>query len=410
MFANKTTRRSWIGRSLLASAAVVLLAAPGHAEDVRVGFLGGITGPIAKPTVHIIKAMELAVKQVNDQGGVHGGKKLVMRLADTQCNPQNSVASAGKLANVDNVAGIVGGLCSSATIAAANAVAAPAGVVMISPASTSPAITTLKDKDVLFRTAPSDSFQGKILAQAVLAQGIKKVAMTYVNNDYGKGLADNFRAAYKAGGGTIAGDQAHEDKKSSYRSELATLAKGGAKHLVMIAYPQSAGPVIIRQSLEGGLFKNFIGPEAFFDAAMWKAVGIKNLEGALYTRPASPEGPANSAYTKAMKAFAPKSHGQLFTAQTYDAAFMLALAIEKAGSTDRSKIRDALRSIADGKGEKVMPGEWKKAVGLIKAGKAIDYEGASGTVDFDKNGDVAGSYNFFQIKAGKPVVLKKYGG
>jgi len=405
---NDNPGRRMIRRAALASAVLALMATPSMAQDVKIGFLGGITGPIAKPVVHIIKAMRLAVKQVNDQGGILGGKKLALALADSKCSPQSSVASAGKLVNIDNVAGIVGALCSSATIAAANAATIPGGVVMISPASTSPAITSLKDKDFLFRTAPSDSFQGKILAQAVLERGIKTVAMTYVNNDYGKGLADNFRAAYKAGGGKIAGDQAHEDKKSSYRSELATLARGGAKHLVMIAYPQSAAPIIIRQSLEGGLFKNFIGPEAFFDKALWKTVGVKNIEGALYTRPASPAGKANSSYNAAIKAYAPASAGQLFTGQSYDATFMLALAIQKAGSTDRMKIRAALRAVANGKGTKILPGEWKKAVGLIKAGKDIDYSGATGTLDFDKNGDVGGSYNFFEVKGGKPVKVKHY--
>lgn len=405
---NLNPGRTMIRRTALASAVLALMATPSMAQDVKIGFLGGITGPIAKPMVHIIQAMRLAVKQVNDQGGILGGKKLVLALADGKCSPQSSVASAGKLVNIDNVAGIIGAFCSSATIAAANAAAVPSGVVMISPASTSPAITSLKDKDFLFRTAPSDSFQGKILAQAVLERGIKTVALTYVNNDYGKGLADNFRAAYKAGGGTIAGDQAHEDKKTSYRSELATLARGKAKYLVMIAYPQSAAPIILRQSLEGGLFKNFIGPEAFFDKALWKTIGIKNIEGALYTRPASPAGAANSAYNAAIKAHAPNSAGQLFTGQSYDATFMLALAIQKAGSTNRSKVRDALRAVANGKGAKILPGEWKKAVGLIKAGKEIDYSGATGTLDFDKNGDVSGSYNFFQIKGGKPVKLKHY--
>ena len=344
------------------------------------------------------------MQHVNDQGGILGGK-LSLVLADSKCDPQSSASGASKLVQVENVAGIVGALCSGATIAAANAAAVPAGVVMISPASTSPAITSLKDKDFVFRVAPSDSFQGKVLARAVLARGIKKVALTYVKNDYGKGLADNFRSAFTAGGGTIAGDQAHEDKKSSYRSELATLKKGGADYLVLVAYPQSSAPVIIRQSLEGGLFAKFIGPEAIYDEKMWKTVGIKNLEGLFYTRPASPAGPALDAYNAAMKKAYPKSLGKLFAAQTYDAAFVLALAIAKAGSTDRGKIRDALRAVGNGKGMKIQPGQWKEALAAIAAGKEIDYAGATGNIDFDKDGDIAGSYNRWTIKGGKAVNL-----
>ncbi|MEQ8699461.1 MAG: ABC transporter substrate-binding protein [Bauldia litoralis] len=400
--------RLGIGISLVAGAALAALAAaPAHAEGAKIGLLGGLTGPIAQPMVHIVKAAEFAIKQVNDQGGILGGK-LSLVLADSKCDAQSGQAAANKLVNVDNVTGIVGAMCSGATISAANAVAVPAGVVMISPASTSPAITNLEDKDFVFRTAPTDAAQGQVLAQALFNQGVKKVALTYVNNDYGKGLANHFSTKFKALGGTIAGEQAHEDKKSSYRSELATLSKGGADSLVVIGYPQSSAPIIIRQSLEGGLFKKFVGPEAIFDKSLWTAIGIKNLEGMLYTRPSSPDNPAAAVFEAAFKAFNEKAVGQLFTSQTYDATFMLAIAIQKAGSTDRAKVRDALRSIANGKGEKIQPGEWKKAVALIKAGKEIDYAGASGSVDFDSKGDPLAFYNFWQIKDGKPAVISSW--
>jgi branched-chain amino acid transport system substrate-binding protein len=395
-----------IGVSLIAGAAMAVLAAgPAQAAGAKIGLLGGLTGPIAAPLVHIVKSAQFAVKQVNDQGGILGGK-LTLVLADSKCDPQSSAAAANKLVNVDNVAGIVGAMCSSATISAANSAAIPAGVVMISPASTSPAISAMKDKDFIFRTAPSDSLQGKILARSLIRLGIKKVALTYVNNDYGKGLADNFRSEFTKLGGTIAGDQAHEDKKSSYRSELATLAKSGAKRLVVIGYPQSSVPIIIRQSLEGGLFKLFAGPEALFDKKLWKTIGAKNLNGMVYTRPVPPAGKGPKTYNAAFKKAHPKSAGQLYTPETYDATFLLALAIEKAGSTDRTKVRNALRMVADGKGTKIYPGQWKKAVRLIKAGKAIDYVGASGTVDFDKNGDVTeASYKLFRVVNGKPKDL-----
>jgi branched-chain amino acid transport system substrate-binding protein len=397
----KSGRRG-VGIALLAGAAMAAMAAgPAQAAGAKIGLLGGLTGPIAAPLVHIVKAAQFAVKQVNDQGGILGGK-LVLVLADSKCDPQSSAAAANKLVNVDNVAGIVGAMCSSATISAANSAAIPAGVVMISPASTSPAISKLQDKDILFRTAPSDALQGKVLADALYRHGVRKVALTYVNNDYGKGLADSFRRAFTKLGGKIAGDQPHEDKKSSYRSELATLAKGGAKRLVMIAYPQSSAPIIIRQSLEGGLFKKFAGPEAMYDKKMWKTIGAKNLNGTYYTRPAAPAGRGPRTFTREFKKFNAAAVGQLYTPETYDATFLLALAIQKAGSTDRAKVHAALRTIANGKGTAIYPGQWKRAVRLIKAGKAIRYVGASGPVDFDKNGDrVTASYKFYEVVHGK---------
>ncbi len=174
----------------------------------------------------------------------------------------------------------------------------------------------------------------------------------------------------------------------------------------MIGYPQSSVPIIIRQSLEGGLFKLFAGPEALFDKKLWKTIGAKNLNGMVYTRPVPPAGVGPKTYNAAFKKAHPKAAGQLYTPETYDATFLLALAIQKAGTTDRTKVRDALRMVADGKGTKIYPGQWKKAVALIKAGKAIDYVGASGTVDFDKNGDVTeASYKLFRVVKGKPVDL-----
>lgn len=401
--AGRAISRASLG--LVAGAALLAASGAAHAQGAKVGFLGAFTGPIAGALPPIEDAARLAAKHVNDQGGVLGGK-LELIKGDTKCSPQSSVAAANKLINVDNVVAILGALCSSATIAAANSVAVPKGVVMVSPASTSPAITGLKDNDFVFRTAASDLFQGKVLAKAVFQRGIKKVALTYVNNDYGKGVADNFRAEYKRLGGTIAGDQAHEDKKSSYRSEIAALAKGGAQYLVLIAYPQGSAPVFIRQSIEANLFKRFIGPEAFYDEKMFKTVGIKNLNGAIYTRPASPKGRANDLYTAEMKKNFPKSYGKLFTAHTYDTVFLLALAIQKAGSTDRTKVRDALRAVANGKGMKIYPGQWKEAMAAIKAGKEIDYVGATGSVDFDQNGDPTEAlYNLWQISRGKPRVI-----
>ena len=387
------------------AAALALSAGPAAAQEIKLGFLGGITGPIAAPAVHIVNAAQLAINQINEQGGLDG-RKFVMPLADTKCDSQNAVAAANKLVNIDQVGGIAGALCSGATISAANAVTVKAGVTMISPSATSPAITDLKDNDTLFRVAPSDGFQGVVLAKALLSQGIKKVAVTYANTDYAKPLGAAFIAAFKAGGGEAA-SQIHEDKKSSYRSELATLRRSGASVLVVIGYPQGSAGVILRQAIEGGLFKRFAGPEAIYDDKLWKQIGVKNLEGLLYTKPAVAKSKGAEMYEAAMKAYKPKSLGQLFTAQTYDATFITAMALAKTGGK-RDGMPAAIRSVTSEDGETIYPGEWKKAVAAIKAGKNIQYVGASGTIVFDKNGDIAPKYDFLVLKNGKSEVLKTY--
>jgi branched-chain amino acid transport system substrate-binding protein len=273
---------------------------------------------------------------------------------------------------------------------------------MISPASTSPEITDLKDNDFLFRVAPSDAFQGGVLAKLVMSKGIKKVALSYINNDYGVGLAGTFRKEFTAMGGTIAGDQKHEEKKQSYRSELASLASGGAKTLVILAMGEGSGMTIIRQSLEQGFFNRFVGADGMLTDKLVEAIGGNNLN-MFGTTPTSKASAAlnkfNSMYSDG-KAF---KHGSPFTAQGYDAVMLIALAAESAGSTDRKTIRDHLRKVANAPGEIVGPGDWAKAVALLKAGKDINYEGASGSHEFDAKGEVSGVFAEYGVKGNKFV-------
>ncbi len=398
-------RSAWLGRTAIAAViAAGTFAAPALAQDVKIGALFGVTGPLANYIPPIQSGAELAVKEVNAQGGILKGGKLSLIIGDTQATAQVSVDAANKLVNVNNVTAIVGALASGATIAAANSATVPAGVLMVSPASTSPAITDLKDNDYLFRVVPSDAYQGKMLAKLLLREGVKKVALTYINNDYGVGLAGAFRANFTAGGGTIAGDQSHEPKKSSYRSELATLSSGGAEALVLIAYSNDSGPTMIRQSLENGFFGKFIGTDGLRDPKMVEQLGGQNLEGMIFSTPG--EVPGTSAAAKLNKNFTAHdadSVGKPFAAQTYDAAFLVALAVEKAGSTDREAVRDALRAVANPPGAVIEPGEWAKAKKLIAEGKDINYEGASGPQDFDGQGEVAAVIDQWTIRGGKMV-------
>jgi len=386
--------------STLALAAAVAVG-PAQAQDVKVGGLFGITGPIASLVPPIVESAKLAVKHVNDQGGILKGGKLDMVIADGGCNPQTAAAAAKKLVDVDKVVGIVGELCSGATIAAAEGSAIPTGTVMISPASTAPTITSLKDNDFVFRTCPSDAFIGQVAAHYLMRRGIKVLALTYMNNDYGKGLATSFREEYKKIGGKITADLEHDEKAASFRSELATLAKDKPPYLFVIGYANSSGPVILKQALEGGFFKKFVGSEGTRDQKVYQQIGIKNLEGMIHLVGGDPSSKSlemlNAEMTKINKDYV----GKPYMPHSYDAAFMLALAIETAGSTDRKAIRDALRKVGSPGGVAIMPGEWKKAKDAIAKKQKVSYVGAAGTHTFDKNGDVPGVVDVYEIKAGK---------
>jgi branched-chain amino acid transport system substrate-binding protein len=390
-------------RAALAGVAAAMLVAAPALADVKIGSLGAITGPIVSLVKEINLAEQAAIDEINAGGGINGDKAVIV-FGDTGCNSQTAVDAANKLVNIEQVVGIAGALCSGATIPAASNVAVPAGVVMISPASTSPEITNLKDNDYLYRTAPSDAFQGGVLAKLVLSKGIKKVALTYINNDYGVGLAGTFRSTYKALGGIITADQVHEEKKQSYRSELASLASGGSTKLVIIAMGEGSGMTMIRQSLEGGMFDTFIGADGMHTDKMVEGLGADNVRGKLWGTLPSAKPSKQLDNFKAMYGDGKKfKFGSPFTAQGYDAVMLVALAAQMAGSSDRTAIRDNLRKVSNAPGMIVGPGQWAEAVAAIKAGKDINYEGASGSHEFDAKGEVAGVFAEYQVEGNKLV-------
>jgi branched-chain amino acid transport system substrate-binding protein len=371
-----------------------VMASPAFA-DKTIGLLGGITGGTAALAPEIIKSYEFAVKQVNDQGGILKGEKLVGVVSDDGCNPQLGADAAGKVVNVSGAIGVVGPWCSGAVISAANSVTIPAGVVLITPAGTSPVLTTLKDNDTVFRTVPSDEYQGQVLARTLIERGTKTIAVSFINNDYGKGLAQAFKKEFEAKGGKIAGYAAHEEGKPSYRSDLAELAKSGADTLLILDYGDTSGLTVMREAIENDFFKNFVGGEGMKSAALIKGLGADNLKTFLVSSPVGVDSDSLKLFNEEFK----KSGGDpnaVFATTAYDAVFMMALAVEKAGG-DKAKLSASLRAISSGKGEKIQVGEWQKAKALIDAGKDIHYQGASGDLSFDANGDVPGSYSLFKV-------------
>ena len=375
---------------------------PAAAQNVLIGALEPLTGALSQYGTASVNGVQLAFEQINAQGGVLGNRSLEVVTGDTQTNPQAGVSAAQQLARVRNVVAIIGALSSGVTIAAATSVAAVDGVPMVSPASSAQAITTVEDNDFLFRTAPHDGVQAQVLGAATREAGYERLAVLYVNNAYGIGLAEEFTAVFEALGGTITASIAYEEGQASYRGELQAAARGDPEALVHIAYPGDGIPQI-RQALEEGLFQNFIFTDGMKTPEMISTIGAEFLNGSLGTTPESIETAAselfNAAYAERYGA------GEIvpFVSNAYDAAFVLALAIEKAGSTDRTAVRDALRAVAGGGGTMILPGEWEKAKALIAAGEEIDYEGAAGSQDFDAAGDVPGTVGVWVIEDGEFV-------
>jgi branched-chain amino acid transport system substrate-binding protein len=372
-----------------------------RADDVKIGLLFGITGPVANFVPPLLDAAKLAVDEVNGNGGILKGQELQTIVADTAGTSAGSIEAATKLVRDENVAAVVGPLTSDDLLAVAHKVTVPDGVLMISPSATAPVLTTLEDKDFVFRVVPSDADQGWMLARLTYKQGFTTVAVTYVDNDYGSGINDTFRDNFENYHGTVTTALAHEPNKTSYVPELQQLAQYNPQALVLIDFATGGGITIIREALEHGFFKQFIGTDSLMDIALIKEVGADKLQGIFFTAPAIDHGTSPAQKFDAMYKAAFKTvEDKLFAAQTYDAVMLVALAIEKAGTTDHRKVRDALREVCCAPGEVIEPGDWAKAKADIAAGKKINYEGASGSNDFDENGDVSGVYGHYVIENG----------
>ena len=201
-----------------------LIGSAAAAADVKIGFLAGFTGPLKSLAPGMYKGAKLAVKQINSQGGILDGQKVIMPSGDSTCSDVTAaVDAAALLVNDEKVLAIVGLLCSGAAIAVYKKVTIPAGITAVSPSATSPAITSLDDGDLVFRTSPSDVYQGDIMARLLISKGIKHIVITYVNNDWGKGISAELSKAFEAAGGAVAGNIAHEGGKTDWRDAVRSL-------------------------------------------------------------------------------------------------------------------------------------------------------------------------------------------
>jgi len=365
--------------------------------EIKVGIILGFTGPIESLTPAMRDSAKLAFQEASDSGALLGGETITVLEGDSTCVDSAAAQSVAEGQVSQGVAAIMGADCSGVTGAIASNVAVPNGVVMISPSATSPGLTTLDDKGLFFRTAPSDARGGQILADITKDRGIKSVAITYTNNDYGKGLADVYEAAVKAHGISVTAVAAHEDGKADYSAEVATLASAGGDAVAVIGYLDQGGKGIIQASLDSGAFDTFILSDGMIGQSLSDAFG-KSLNKSFGSLPGS-TGKGAGIFAKVAKAGGIDSSGP-YTGESYDAAALIVLAMQAGGSADRSSIAKNVMAVANGPGKKIYPGQLKKALDLLAKGKAVDYEGATG-VYFTDVGEAFGSFLEKEIKGGK---------
>ncbi|KGK79956.1 branched-chain amino acid ABC transporter substrate-binding protein [Thalassobacter stenotrophicus] len=390
---------------LLASVAAALMTggamADGHGA-IKLGVSLGFTGPLESLAPAMAGGAELAMGEVNAAGGILDGKMFEAVQGDSTCIDASAATSvAERLVTSDGVAGIVGAMCSGATGAILANVAVPNGIVMVSPSATSPGLTTAEDNGLFFRTAPSDARQGVIISEILAENGITNVAVSYTNNDYGKGLADAFESAFEAAGGTVTINAAHEDNKADYSAEVGALAAAGGEVLVVAGYVDSGGSGIVRAALDTGAFDTFYFP----DGMVSEQLGLNfpgEIDGSFGANPGTD---SNGAQLYQEMATAGGFDGTSpFSAESYDAAALIMLAMQAAGSADPADYKDTLMDVANAPGEVILPGELAKAIQILKDGGDVDYSGAS-AVELIGPGEAGGNYRQITFENGELVVV-----
>ena len=387
---------------LLASAATLAgtaAFADGHAEEIKLGIILGFTGPIESLTPSMADAAELAMAEVTESGLLLGGSTVTSVRGDSTCiDAGAATAVAERQITGDGVKGIMGADCSGVTGAILSNVALANGVVMISPSATSPALSTAEDNGLFFRTAPSDARQGVVMTEVLQELGINEVAVTYTNNDYGKGLADSFQAAFEEAGGSVTINAAHEDGKADYSAEVGALAAAGGDRLVVAGYVDQGGSGIVRAAIDSGAFDTFHFPDGMISAALVENFGDE-IDGSSGQHPSPSEELAASFTELVGGAFDATSP---FTPESYDAAALMMLAMQAAGSSDPGVYKDHVMDVANAPGEPINAGELAKALQILADGGDIDYIGAT-DVELIGPGEAAGNYRVVGFENGEEV-------
>jgi branched-chain amino acid transport system substrate-binding protein len=378
--------------------------------DITVGVVMELTGPAGEYGKAGAKSVEMAFRDFNEAGGV-GGCKLVMDTRDSQSQGNVAVDQATQLVNIKKVPVIIGGIISSVSIPILTSVTAPAGVVQVSPASSSPTLTALgrdgKTNGVFFRTITSDALQGTAAAKYALDQGMKKIAIVHVNNDFGNNLMQEFTAAFTKLGGTITSTTPYNEKQASYSSEASAAMTGEPDALYLVSTPVD-GATIARAWISGGGVQKFLFNDGMNSKDFITSVGAQYLNEAYGTSsgttPTASTEYFNANYEQFSGGIAPSAPA---ADRSYDAGAIVALAIAKAGKPDKAAIKAAISEVTAPGGTPIHAGkaEFEKALALLKDGKPIKYEGVIGPVSFDQYGDITGPFRLWKITDGEVTTV-----
>ena len=377
------------------------------------GMVVSLTGAAGRFGQAAAKSVELAFNGLNQAAGASGiaGCKLGVDLRDAQSQGSVAVDQARQLVDIRKVPVIIGGIISSVSIPIVTSVSAPAGVVQISPASTSPTLTRLgtegKTNGWFFRTITSDALQGTAAAKFAIDQGMRSMTIIHVNNDFGVNMVAEFRKAYEALGGKILDAVPYNAQQSNYNAEVTRALKSDPQMLYFVGYPGD-GTTIVRTWVQQGGPQRFLLNDGMNSADFIKGVGPQFLGNAFGTSSGTTSTPSTEYFGTAYPTMSGGFDAKAPAAdRAFDAGAILGLAVAHAGKFEAAAIRDSIRKVTEPGGEVVHAGPtgFSRALQLIREKKPVRYVGVIGPVQFDRNGDITGPFRTWRIVNGEVTTL-----
>ena len=367
-------------------------------KEVKVGILLGFTGAVESLTPLMAESVELAFKEVTTNEDLDKDIDFRLLKADTACDNINFAKNSATKLVKDGVEAIIGAACPNITKEVAKEILIPKKILMISPADNSNELITLKDNAYLFRTTPSKIRGSEILADITKDRGIRKIAISYSNEKEYKKFAKAFSDTLDKKNVKTTIMLSHNKNVNDYSKHISALSAAGGDALAVISDINLGGDQIIKSVLDTGMFKIFILSENMVDQKIIDNFKEKDLKRSFgYVSGFSNLGSEkfiNIAQKAGVDPFSP------YTFESYDAAAVVILSNFAKIYSENISNKDAIYSIANKPGVKIYPGEIKKAINILREGKTINYEGATG-VEFDNFGDTFGSFVEVDFKKGK---------
>lgn len=376
-------------------------AAAGTNLALKIGTILPQTGSLAVLGPPEFAGVDAAVADIN---AAKAGITVSVTHKDSGDTKTNIATQSATALLADGVSAIVGAASSSVSLSFIDQVT-KAKVVQISPANTSPAFSTYNDGGYYFRTAPSDVLQGRVLGQKILKDGKTNVSILYQNDSYGQGLNDNVKKALESGGATVGQDVAFDPAATSFSSEVTSVLSTNPDALVVISFDQlkAIAPELKKNNFD---FKKFYGTDGNY-GVIDESYKDVDIAGAQFTNPGVN---ATAEFQTKLQDIVKSQGGKPLTVfsyapESYDATVLLALAALKAKAVDGTALKDNLVSVSKDGTKCTTFAECAK---LINAGTAANYDGLSGPITFDANGDPSQAYiSIYKYTAGNKTAYEE---